>query len=105
MKWFLIPMLFVLAACQAPSQEKIEAGIDQTLPLICAAVDIGWVGWTAADVQIDVKLRNKLTASYVAVKGVCLNPPGNTVEALASLAKAYADFKSALKAAKNGVST
>lgn len=100
-----IAVALLLTACNSITQDKVDATIDRSFPVVCAGINVAFLGWQAANPKVDPKLSAKIGAAYVTAEGICLNPPKDTAEALAAAVKAYSDFNAALRAAKNGTGT
>lgn len=101
-----LPVLLSLGACQFSQADlkDIEAKVGDTLPAVCAGIDIAWIGFQAWTSERPVKpeLLVKANASYFAAKSVCANPPTDTLSAVQAAIKAYAAFKATIETAKNG---
>lgn len=102
---WLFPLV-ALGACQRPDPAEIEARVGDTLPLICAGMDVAWMGWQAyiVDHKVSAKALGNVNGAYFAAKEVCANPPTNATEGIVVAGKAYLAFTGAVKAAKNGIS-
>lgn len=100
---WLMPLAFLMSACQTVDLKQVEAKVGETLPVVCAGIDVAWVGFQAYTSAKTVKpeLLVKANASYFAAKAVCANPPTDTTEALIAAVKAYSAFKQVTEAAKN----
>lgn len=96
-----------LTACNTVTQQQVDSGINNTVPLVCAGVDLVWAGFEAYKGSHPVKadLVVKANAAYFAAKNVCAAPPTNSTEALLAVVRASSDFNSVIRAAKNGVTT
>lgn len=104
-RWVWLPVLLTLGACQQATLKDIEAKVGDTLPAVCAGIDLAWIGFQAWTSERPVKpeLLVKANASYFAAKAVCANPPTDTLSAVQAAVKAYATFKATIEAAKNAI--
>lgn len=105
-RWVWLLPLLALGACQSnPTPAQVESKIGDTLPIVCAGVDVAWMGWQAytADHTVKAATLGKVNGAYFAAKEVCANPPSNAAEGLVTVGKAYFAFTAAVKAAKDGV--
>lgn len=107
-RWiWLITLPFVLTACNTTDPKAIQAKVGETLPIVCASIDVAWMGWQAylADHTVKAATLGKVNGAYFAAKEVCANPPTDIAEGVATVGKAYFAFSAAVKAAKDAVNT
>lgn len=102
MKKVLLLLPLALAACNSVTQQQVDTKIDQTVPVVCAGVDLAWAAFEAYKAGHTVKadLVVKANAAYFAAKDVCANPPHDSVSALFAVLSAASTFNAAIKTAK-----
>lgn len=96
--------LLMLTACNTVSQQKVDTTVDETVPIVCAGVDLAYAAFEAykSSNKVDPGLTVKANATYFAAKDVCANPPTTGTEALLAVLSAASKFNAAIKAAKDG---